>query len=109
MKITLDAAAEKMISKVMAGRPGMLRLVYDTENCGCGMSGVPTLHLVSKPGAYDIPIENSPYPFWIDQMQAVFFENELSLQGEENTRTFRLDGPSQFYTSNIFLIDRREA
>ncbi|MEC2343204.1 iron-sulfur cluster biosynthesis family protein [Paenibacillus barengoltzii] len=107
MKITLNAAAKKLIDDKLAGQPGLLRLVYDTENCGCGMSGVPVLNIVSEPGPYDIPMDNEAYPFWIDKMQAVFFEEELSLKGEEATGTFRLDGPSQFYKSNIPLVDRR--
>ncbi|WP_372490893.1 iron-sulfur cluster biosynthesis family protein [Paenibacillus mellifer] len=52
---------------------------------------------MSEPGAYDIPMENEGCPFWIDKMQAIFFEEELTLKGEENTGTFRSDGPSQFY------------
>ncbi|MGG6314411.1 iron-sulfur cluster biosynthesis family protein [Paenibacillus macerans] len=107
MKMTLTATAEKLISDALADRPGMLRLVYDTENCGCGMSGVPGVHIVREPGAYDIPMESAPYPFWIDKMQAVFFENELTLKAEETGGTLRLDGPSQFYKSNIRLVDRR--
>ncbi|MED4957537.1 iron-sulfur cluster biosynthesis family protein [Paenibacillus macerans] len=107
MKVTLNTAAEKLIRTSLADKPGMLRIVYDTENCGCGMSGVPGLQLVSKPGDYDIPLENDAYPFWIDRMQAVFFEEELTLSGEETTETFRLDGRSQFYKSNIRLVDRR--
>lgn len=107
MKMTLNALAEKIIADTMGQKPGMLRLVYDTENCGCGMSGVPGVHIVSEPGAYDIPLESDSYPFWVDKMQAVFFENELTLQGEETGGTLRLDGASQFYKSNIRLIDRR--
>ncbi|WP_068785580.1 iron-sulfur cluster biosynthesis family protein [Paenibacillus phocaensis] len=107
MKIALTPTAEKLIADKLGDSPGMLRLVYDTENCGCGMSGVPGLAIVSEPGAYDVPMENEVYPFWIDKMQAVFFEEELTLQGEESTGTFRLDGQSQFYKSNIRLIDRR--
>lgn len=107
MKISLNPTAEKLIADKLGAKPGLLRLVYDTENCGCGMSGVPGLAIVSEPGAYDIPMENEVYPFWIDKMQAVFFEEELTLKGEENTGTFRLDGPSQFYKSNIRLVDRR--
>ncbi|MGZ7446131.1 iron-sulfur cluster biosynthesis family protein [Paenibacillus sp. TH7-28] len=107
MKVTLNPAAKKLISASLGETPGMLRIVYDTENCGCGMSGVPALQLVSKPGDYDIPMENEVYPFWIDRMQAVFFEEELTLSGEETTGTFRLDGKSQFYKSNIRLIDQR--
>lgn len=107
MKISLDSAAEQLIRESLDGRPGLLRLVYDTENCGCGMSGVPTLQIASVPGDYDMSMENDQFPFWIDRMQAVFFEEELRLTGETSLRTFRLDGPSQFYKSNIRITDRR--
>lgn len=107
MKIELDPRAEEMIRTAMGQEPGLMRLVYDTEDCGCGMSGVPGLQIAGEPGAYDIPLENETFPFWIDRMQAVFFEEQLVLTGEESGGTFRLDGVSQFYKSNIRLIDRR--
>lgn len=107
MKITLDPPAEEMIRSALGDRPGLVRLVYDTEDCGCGMSGIPTVHLVSEPGAYDVQIENEVFPFWIDRLQAVFFEEQLMLTGESDHRTFRLDGVSQFYKSNIQFMDLR--
>lgn len=83
MKISLNPTADKLIADKLGTKSGLLRLVYDTENCGCGMSGVPVLHIVSEPGAYDIPMENEVYPFWIDKMQAIFFEEELTLKGKK--------------------------
>lgn len=107
MKISLDFAAENLIREALGDQPGLVRLVYDTENCGCGMSGIPGLQLASQPGAYDLPVENDVFPFWIDRMQAVFFEDQLLLTGEKTGKTLRLDGISQFYKSNIRLTDRR--
>ncbi|RCX23490.1 uncharacterized protein YqkB [Fontibacillus phaseoli] len=107
MKIELDSRAEHMIREALGQKPGLMRLVYDTEDCGCGMSGIPTLQIAEAPGAYDIPVENEHFHFLIDRMQAVFFEEQLLLSGEESGGTFRLDGVSQFYKSNIRLTDHR--
>ncbi len=73
MRIALDSRAEGRIHEAMGQEPGLMRLVYDTEDCGCGMSGVPGLEIAGEPGAYDIPMENEAFPFWIDRLQAVFF------------------------------------
>lgn len=108
MRIELDPRAEHMIREAIGDRSGLMRLVYDTENCGCGMSGVPSLQIADVPGPYDIPMENDAFPFSIDRMQAVFFEERLMLTAEESGGTFRLDGVSQFYKSNLRLIDRRQ-
>lgn len=79
MKIELDPRAEEMIRTAMGQEPGLMRLVYDTEDCGCGMSGVPGLQIAGEPGAYDIPLENETFPFWIDRMQAIFLKNNWFL------------------------------
>ncbi|GAA0135320.1 iron-sulfur cluster biosynthesis family protein [Paenibacillus sp. YSY-4.3] len=108
MKMTLDSAADSIIYEFLGERPGHLRLVYDMEGCGCGMSGIPGLELVSEPGPHDIKVDCDSYPIWIDRQQAVFFEEKLFLQGDQSSRTFRLDGVSQLYKANMRLVDRRQ-
>ncbi|MGG4551478.1 iron-sulfur cluster biosynthesis family protein [Paenibacillus humicus] len=108
MKLTLDFAADRIIHELLGERPGHLRLVYDMEGCGCGMSGIPGLELVSEPGPQDIKVECDSYPIWIDRQQAIFFEEKLFLQGDQSSRTFRLEGVSQLYKANMRLADRRE-
>lgn len=108
MKMTLDSAAVNLVHELRGEYSGQLRLIYDLEGCGCGMSGIAGLELVDKPGMHDISIECDSFPVWIDRGQAVFYEDKLFLKGDESTGTFRLDGMSQLYHSNLRLVDRRQ-
>ncbi|WHX47193.1 iron-sulfur cluster biosynthesis family protein [Paenibacillus woosongensis] len=60
-----------------------------------------------EPGPQDIKVDCDSYPVWIDQQQAVFFEEKLLLQGDEASKTFRLEGASQLYKAGLHLVDRR--
>lgn len=105
MKITLDQQAIEIINQRLGESAGQVRLVYDTEGCGC--YGITVLHLVDEPLKHDEPIENADFTFWIDPQRAVFYEDEMTLSGDPITKTFRLAGNSQIYSSNVGLEDMR--
>ncbi|AWB44900.1 hypothetical protein DCC85_12165 [Paenibacillus sp. CAA11] len=105
MQITLDQAAKEMISRQLGDQEGQLRLVYDTEGCGC--YGITVLHIVNKPQPHDEKLLNDDFPFWVDPQHAVFYEDQLTLKGEPVTRSFKLSGQSQSYNLNMRLEDQR--
>lgn len=105
MKITLDENAEQIIHKRLDGRPGQIRLLYDTEGCGC--YGITTFQIISQPDSTDVPIENETFPFWVDPQRAVFYEEQLRLKGDPLDGSFRLEGDSQIYGQNVKLTDIR--
>lgn len=107
MKITLDDAAVQVLSKRLGDSKGQIRLVHDTEGCGCIVNAVPALHIINEQDPREERIENDLYPFWIDPKQIVFYEEQLILKGDTRLNTFRLDSHSQFYGLNIQLVDTR--
>ncbi|CAM2788120.1 iron-sulfur cluster biosynthesis family protein [Paenibacillus sediminis] len=107
MKIMLSNQAEDTIKQRLGQQPGVVRLVYDTEGCGCAVSGVPGLWITDKNEPNDMKMDSSAIPFWMDRRQAVFFDEDLQLDIQSGPQSFRLHSDSQFYGLNIKLIDKR--
>jgi uncharacterized protein YqkB len=107
MHLTLSGEAAEMLRQRQGDRPGVLRLVYDTEGCGCAVDGVPMLWLTDAPAAGDMAIAGQPLQVWTDPRQTIFFEDEVRLDYRDASRTFRLQSDSQIYNSMLQLIDRR--
>lgn len=105
MKITLDSNAEQIITKKLGEQPGQIRLLYDTEGCGC--YGITSFQIISQPDSTDVLIENDQFPFWVDPARAVFYEDRLRLKGDPMDGSFRLEGDSQIYGQNVKLNDIR--
>ncbi|MNH82419.1 hypothetical protein D3C73_348030 [compost metagenome] len=105
MRITLDQQAEDILTKKIGDQPGQVRLLYDTEGCGC--YGITSFQIISKPDSTDVPIENESFPFWVDPQRAVFYEDQLRLKGDPMDGSFRLEGDSQIYGQNVKLNDIR--
>ena len=54
MNITFTDTAKQRLTPCMEQNNTLLKLVFDTEGCGCSVNGVPTLWLVEwqKPMIY---------------------------------------------------------
>lgn len=73
MNIQLTRQAELKLKDKLGDKPGAIRLIYDTEGCGCAVNGVPSLRIVDEPTTEDIAVETgSTVPFIVNRKQAVF-------------------------------------
>lgn len=100
-------AREKLAS---AAKPGtVVRLVYDSEGCGCAVSGVPQLWLIPERDAKGLvsAVDEKPAVVY-DPRQAVFFEPQLKLDYNADQNSFRLAGDGQIYHYGMTLIDKSE-
>lgn len=108
MNIQLTRQAELKLKDKLGDKPGAIRLIYDTEGCGCAVNGVPSLRIVDEPTTEDIAVETgSPVRFIVNRKQAVFFEEEMRLGADPATYSFRLDSSGQNYGTNIQVLDAR--
>ncbi|WIV17868.1 iron-sulfur cluster biosynthesis family protein [Paenibacillus polygoni] len=109
MRIKVSKAAEDLLKKKLGDTPGVFRLIYDTEGCGCAVNGVPAFHIVSNPEDLDITIESNvpELNFIIDGHRAVFFEEELILSTDPGDRSLRLSSNGQHYGMYLFPKDTR--
>ena len=73
VNIQLTRQAELKLKDKLGDKPGAIRLIYDTEGCGCAVNGVPSLRIVDEPTTEDIAVETgSTVPFIVNRKQAVF-------------------------------------
>lgn len=108
MNIRLTPQAELKLINKLGDRPGIIRLIYDTEGCGCAVNGVPGLRIVDEPTSEDISVETgSSVPIIINRRQAVFFEDTMRLDASPAAYSFSLDSSAQNYGSHIQISDDR--
>lgn len=108
MMIQLTPGAEKKLKEKIGNKPGRVRLIYDTEGCGCAVNGIPGLRIINEPDSEDITVSaGDNVAFVINRRQEVFFEESMTLDVISSLNTFRLDSTSQTYGTNIQLVDTR--
>ena len=108
MMIQLTPEAERKLKEKIGIEPGRVRLIYDTEGCGCAVNGIPGLRIISEPEQEDVSISaGDAVPFVMNHRQEVFFEDTMKLDVIPGLSSFRLDSSSQTYGTNIQLIDTR--
>ncbi|MYL19681.1 iron-sulfur cluster biosynthesis family protein [Halobacillus litoralis] len=106
MKLRITDEAKQQLEQIQeAGRP-ILRLFYDTEGCGCGVNGLPTIRLEHEERTTDERVENEDYPVIIDNQQAIFFKKDMKLDFVRGT--FRLSSPDGILNPIIPIKDVKE-
>jgi uncharacterized protein YqkB len=109
MKISWSEEAVRQIRERFGSDAAHLRLVYDTEGCGCAVNGVPALWVVDERAPGDIAVDCEPFGVSIDPKHEVFFEDVLRIDYRSDVRCFRLSSDNQIYTSRLIPADRRGA
>ncbi|EXX89781.1 hypothetical protein BG53_14040 [Paenibacillus darwinianus] len=104
MKITFSPAAIERLTSELSGQSSRLKLLYDTEGCGCVMNGVPTLLRIEQPEEGDVKAVSSPYEIWYEKRYEVFFEDELKVDYRPGTPSFILRSDNQTYTTHLLLL-----
>ncbi|WP_166241589.1 iron-sulfur cluster biosynthesis family protein [Paenibacillus turpanensis] len=101
--ITLSPEAKQRLSEEpYQGKA--IKLVYDSEGCGCAVSGVPSLWLLEAPGKDDLVAEGeSPVTICYEQRHEIFFEPKLKLGYNEARSTFSLSSDGQIYNPSITI------
>lgn len=103
-----EAAAHEIARKLGDDKDARLKLVFDSEGCGCSANGVPTLWIVSEAGTYDFIADGEPYDVLIDRKHEVYFEERMIVDYIPQGIRFVLKSGGQIYNSFMHLIDRRE-
>jgi uncharacterized protein YqkB len=110
MQITFSEDAVQQINRALArGVDGLVKLVYDSEGCGCAVNGVPTLWLADEPESNDFAVEGSPFRIWMDKKHEVFFEERMTVDYKPANLSFVLKSGSQTYNAHMKLVDHRKS
>ncbi|MGN7457709.1 iron-sulfur cluster biosynthesis family protein [Paenibacillus pasadenensis] len=106
MRITIRPEAADKLRPYVGDGQAMLKLVYDTEGCGCVVNGVSALYVVQEPLSGDVQGEGDPYPFLYEERYEVFFEPELKLGYSRERDAFILSSDSQIYNYDLRFFPR---
>jgi uncharacterized protein YqkB len=108
MHITFTDHAVEQINQQLPAGAGDLKLVFDSEGCGCSVNGVPTLWIVDNPGERDLHAEGAPFELLYEPNHEIFFDDKMTLDYLAKSRSFVLKSSGQIYNANMQLIDKRE-
>lgn len=107
IEVTPSAAA-KLAEHMPQGSESFIKIVYDTEGCGCAVSGVPQLWRMDEAEPTDAGVAcELPVRFVIDPRQEVFFEERLKLDYSPANNGFILKSDSQIYHHALSITDKR--
>jgi uncharacterized protein YqkB len=104
MRITFTAAAAQALTPYIEDGRKQLKLLHDTEGCGCVVSGVPALQLIEQGGPDDKLAQGDPLPFWYEPRHEVFFEPELRIDYNTSSGFYSLKSDNQIYTLNLRFL-----
>lgn len=107
MHITFTSAAAEKLSACLRDANGtnlQLKLLHDTEGCGCVVSGVPALELISEPGPDDRLAQGDPFDFWYEPRHEIYYEPKLKVGYNPADGSFSLSSDGQIYSMNVKLI-----
>ncbi|MFD1171637.1 iron-sulfur cluster biosynthesis family protein [Oceanobacillus picturae] len=79
MELHITPAAEEELGKRNVNKNRYVVLWYDTEGCGCGVNGVPTIRFTNGDTNDYFEIESDSFPVLIQEHQKVFFAESMKL------------------------------
>lgn len=109
MHIEVGQAAQSEILQRFGREGYALKLVYDSEGCGCAVSGVPQIWVVDpmEPSEESPAAAYSPISILYEKRQEVFFEDNLRLDYNTEKKVFQLKSNQQIYNASMTLLDKR--
>ena len=106
MDISITEAAAKKIKERIAGKNGYLKLKYDTDGCGCVVSGVTALWLVNELDSDDREIKTDIGSIYIEKSKEVFLDENLKIDFSEKANCFQLKSPNQYLNPRMSFFDK---
>ncbi len=106
--IFTDKAIEKL-KPILTNTNKQLKLKYDTDGCGCVVSGVTALWLVTQADADDVIVETNYVPVLLEKSRLVFFDDEMTIDVVEAAGCFQLKSPSQILNPRMSLVEMSES
>ena len=96
MDIIWTKHALEKINAELADRRGHFHLKYETEGCGCVMSGVWNLFVQKELPDGMKRWETNAYPVYINQNHEVFLDEKILIDYTDGAGTFQLKSPNQY-------------
>ncbi|WP_370627949.1 iron-sulfur cluster biosynthesis family protein [Anoxybacillus sp. ST4] len=104
MNVTLTKRAIEHLRRVQGNKH--VKLIYDTDGCGCAVNGVPVLLLIDELDEHDVAIETNDVPIWMEKHQLIFFDDEMTIDVVDGAGCFQLKSPNQILNPRMSLVER---
>ena len=104
-----ERAAEKIAGKLADtdGR-GYMQLKYDTDGCGCVVSGVTALWLLNEPEAGSERVETNGIPLYVETSKMIFLDEEMKIDFVPEVNSFQLKSPNQMLNPRMSYFNRMQ-
>ncbi|MGG0890512.1 iron-sulfur cluster biosynthesis family protein [Cytobacillus horneckiae] len=106
MNIKITAKAAEQIEARIAGKAGYLKLKYDTEGCGCVVSGVTALWLVDHLDEDDREVATDHGSIYVEKSKEVFLDEEVIIDYYEKANCFQLKSKSEYLNPRMSFFDK---
>ncbi|REJ25450.1 MAG: heme biosynthesis protein HemY [Bacillaceae bacterium] len=105
MNISFTNAAKAKLKEILEmDENRYIKLKYDTDGCGCVMSGVTVLWLVKDLDEDDMKIDTNFVPVYVERSKLVFLDDELQIDYHGQKQIFMLKSPMQIYNPRMSCI-----
>ncbi|MBO0995312.1 iron-sulfur cluster biosynthesis family protein [Bacillus sp. SD088] len=104
MKLFITPEAEKQIKQKMKVNHLIVTLKYETEGCGCAVSGIPTLELINQQQVNEedyVRVATDAMDVYIEKTKLVFFDDEMKIDYLPEKQIFRLSSPSEILNGRM--------
>jgi uncharacterized protein YqkB len=108
VNITFTEKAIQQLTPILTESKRMLKLKYDTDGCGCLVSGVIALWLVNEADDDDIAVETNFVPVLVEKSRLVFYDDTMTIDVAEGTSCFQLKSPGQILSPRMALVEVSE-
>ncbi|MDO7488218.1 iron-sulfur cluster biosynthesis family protein [Peribacillus sp. NPDC096622] len=100
-----ETAAEKVAGKVQ-GQEGYLQLKYDTDGCGCVVSGVTALWWVNEPEEGTEKVETNGIPLYVEKSKMIFLDEVMKIDFVPEANSFQLKSPNQILNPRMSFFNK---
>ncbi|GFZ90304.1 hypothetical protein GCM10008018_40700 [Paenibacillus marchantiophytorum] len=106
MNVTFTDTAIDRIAPLLQ-EDSVLNLVFDTEDCGCSVNGVPTLWIVPKANEEKRVAETNQFKLTYKAKDEIFFEEKMTIDFHDKNKSYILKSNNQIYNAGMSLVDKR--
>ncbi|MBD8070347.1 iron-sulfur cluster biosynthesis family protein [Bacillus sp. PS06] len=108
MEITFTKEAIERLQDKEINHQSLLKIKYETEGCGCVVSGVPTLWIVDQQEEDEVEFATNLCTVLLEKTKMVFFDEKLTIDYVQSANCYSLKSPNQIINPRMMLIEKRE-
>ncbi|RFB17069.1 iron-sulfur cluster biosynthesis family protein [Bacillus sp. HNG] len=105
MNVTFSERAIEKLNTQIKNKDKKLKLKYETEGCGCVVSGVTALWLVDFEDDDDLVFETNYQPLLVEKSKMVFLDENMTIDFLEQANCYMLKSPNEILNPRLRLVE----